>query len=216
MRTRIEWAALPEETRVGIEGRTGPIRAVRGVAGGRNSPLAVVVEVDGGRVFVKGVRGDHRTVVTQDREAGIGPCVRSVAPAVLWHLPDVGGWNVLGFEYVDGRHADYSSGSADLPAVVDVMVRAGEIRVPATAPVRDARQAFRSYVDDVAAIWRTMTMSSTVTGRSGLRTRSRRKSTTFPCEAPNPPTTGWSSNASRNGLLGFTWAFGVVLVWGMR
>jgi len=152
MDARIEWAVLPEETRAGIEGRTGPIRAVRAVSGGRNSPLAVVVDVDAGRVFVKGIRNDHRTVVTQEREVGLGPYVRPVAPAVLWQLPDVAGWNVLGFEYVDGRHADYAPGSPDLPAVVDVMTRVGEIRIPDTAPVRDARRSFGSYMDGSAAL----------------------------------------------------------------
>jgi hypothetical protein len=148
MHTRIEWDTLPEETRAAIEDRTGPIRTVRTVSGGRNSPLAVVVHAEVGRVFVKGIRGDHRMVITQHREAELGPHVRPVAPAVLWHLPDAGGWNVLGFEYVEGRHADYAPGSPDLPVVVDVMTRVGEIRAPETTLVRDARRSFASYVDN--------------------------------------------------------------------
>ncbi|WP_291413833.1 aminoglycoside phosphotransferase [Actinophytocola sp.] len=122
------------------------------MSGGRNSPLAAVVDAEAGRVFVKGIRGDHRTVITQDREAELGPHVRPVAPAVLWHLPDAGGWNVLGFEYVEGRHADYAPGSPDLPAVVDVMARIGQIHCPDTAPVRDARRSFASYVDGPAEL----------------------------------------------------------------
>jgi hypothetical protein len=147
MHTRIEWATLPEKTRASIENRTGPIRTVRTVSGGRNSPLAAVVDAEAGRVFVKGIRGDHRTVITQNREAELGPHVRPVAPAVLWHLPDAGGWNVLGFEYVEGRHADYTPGSPDLPIVVDVMKRVSELPVPDTASVRDVRRSFASYVD---------------------------------------------------------------------
>jgi hypothetical protein len=49
-----------------------------------------------------------------------GKQVLQVAPRLLWHV-DADGWNVLSFEHVAGRHADYSPGSPDLPKVIDAM-----------------------------------------------------------------------------------------------
>jgi hypothetical protein len=148
MRHRITWDELPEATRAAIIGRTGPVHAARTVSGGRNSPLAAVLDTATGPVFVKGLPVGHRSAATQAREAATAPHVAEVAPALLWHLPDAAGWNVLGFEYVEGRHADYPPGSPDLAAVVELLARVGEIDYPDDAPARDARRAFASYVDD--------------------------------------------------------------------
>jgi hypothetical protein len=40
-------------------------------------------------------------------EAKINPWVLQVTPRLLWHL-QANGWDVLGFEHVEGRHADYA------------------------------------------------------------------------------------------------------------
>lgn len=94
----------------------------------------------------------HRppSVVAQRREATINLHVRTVAPALRWHL-DVAGWKVLGFEYIEGRHPDYSPGSADLPIVVDVLQALGAIPCP-EVPVKDAGQRWASYLDRPAAV----------------------------------------------------------------
>jgi len=53
-----------------------------------------------------------------DREAMINPHVLSFAPRLRWQAEGAG-WNVLAFTYIPGaRHADYSPGSADVPAVI--------------------------------------------------------------------------------------------------
>jgi hypothetical protein len=64
-------------------------------------------------VFAKGLPSAHRRVITQAREATVAPLVRDIFPALLWHFDEVG-WNVMGYEYAPGRHADYSPGSPDL------------------------------------------------------------------------------------------------------
>jgi len=145
-RQRVGWDELPLPLREAVAARTGPVRFARTVSGGFNSTLAVVLDTPGGRVFVKGLRGDHRGVVTQGREALINAAVRPVAPALLWHLPDVAGWNVLGFEYVEGRHADYRPGSPDVTAVVAVLDALAGVPCPDVPGVKDASR-WRCYAD---------------------------------------------------------------------
>jgi len=72
-----------------------------------------------------------------------------VTPALRWHL-DVAGWNVLGFEHIEGRHPEYRPGSVDLPIVVEVMQALGAIPCP-DVPVKDAGQRWASYLDRPAA-----------------------------------------------------------------
>jgi len=120
-------------------------------SGGRNSPVAAVLDTADGAVFVKGIPVDQRGAATQAREAAMAPHVTKVAPTLLRHLPDAAGWNVLGFEYVEGRHADYAPGSPDLAAVVELLERVGGIDCPDDAPTRDTRRTFASYMDDPEA-----------------------------------------------------------------
>ena len=49
-----------------------------------------------------------------------GLSARDIFPALLSHF-DEAGWNVLGYHYVPGRHADYSAGSPDLARLVRLM-----------------------------------------------------------------------------------------------
>ncbi len=79
-----------------------------------------MLHTSAGRVFVTGIRIDRPSVVAQQREVTINPHVRTLTPAVRWHLDDVAGWNVLGVEHIEGRHPDYGPGSADLHIVVGV------------------------------------------------------------------------------------------------
>jgi hypothetical protein len=118
------------------------------MAAGQNSPLAAVIDTANGRVFVKGLPSAHRKVMTQDREAAVAPLVTAVSPALLWHF-DEAGWNVLGYQYAPGRHADYSPGSSDLVQLVQLMTTLGSIEVPADpGPFKRAEDRWKSYVDD--------------------------------------------------------------------
>jgi hypothetical protein len=56
-------------------------------------------------------------------------------------------WDVLGFELVDGRHADYRPGSPDLPQVTAAMAALGTIQCP-DLPVKRAEHRWRTYVAD--------------------------------------------------------------------
>ena len=59
-----------------------------------------------GTVFVKGLRQDYPRVWTQQRKADINPFTHGLAPALHWQIRK-GGWDLLGFEDLGGRHADY-------------------------------------------------------------------------------------------------------------
>jgi hypothetical protein len=109
MEQRIAWDDLPGLLKHAIEVRTGPITGVRIASAGQNSPLAAIIDARNGTVFAKGLPSAHRRVITQAREAAVAPLVRDISPALLWHF-DEAGWNVLGYEYAPGRHADYSPG----------------------------------------------------------------------------------------------------------
>jgi hypothetical protein len=132
---RVAWADLPEPLKQAIEARTGPIESVRVASAGQNSPLAAIIDADGGKVFVKGLPSAHRRVITQAREAAVAPLVRDISPALLW-LFDEAGRNVLGYEYAPGRHADYSPGSPDLDRLVQLMSALSAIKVPDDPPGR--------------------------------------------------------------------------------
>jgi len=92
------------------------------------------------------LRTNHPGVVRQHREAMINPHVLSLAPRLRWQAEDAG-WNLLAFDYLPAaRHADYTPGSADLPAVVDVLNRLQQIPCP-DLPVKRAEQRWAAYLD---------------------------------------------------------------------
>jgi hypothetical protein len=142
--TRLD--TIPGEVRDAISEQVGPILHLDTVTGGWNSEIAARVRTSNGTVFVKGLRTDHRRVWTQRREAEIGPYVQSVAPRVLWHLENAD-WSLVAFEHLDGRHADYTPTSADIPLIVDALERLAAIPCP-DLPLRVAEQRWSAYIDD--------------------------------------------------------------------
>ena len=99
-------------------------------------------------MFAKGLPSAHRRVITQAREAAVAPLVREISPALLWHF-DEAGWNVLGYQYAPGRHADYSPGSPDLDRLVQLMDALSAIKVPDDpGPFKRAEDRWKPYLDD--------------------------------------------------------------------
>lgn len=68
-------------------------------------------------MFIKGVSADHPQIRTQQREADINLHLSATCPRLPWRVR-VSGWDLLGFELLAGRTADFAPGSADLPKVV--------------------------------------------------------------------------------------------------
>lgn len=100
--------------------------------------LIAVAEGERGRFFIKAMKnrpGGRRDQMVRERV--INPYVRNLAPALLWSAED-GDWIVLGFEYVEGQGADFLPESPDLPRVVDLVNRIGEVTVP--DPARQWRE----------------------------------------------------------------------------
>ncbi|CCB72105.1 conserved protein of unknown function (plasmid) [Streptantibioticus cattleyicolor NRRL 8057 = DSM 46488] len=110
---------------------------------GYNSQIAARISTADGSFFIKGLRADHGRVWTQHREAEVNPYLRGIAPALLWQVEDAG-WVLLGFEALDGHHADYSAGSPDLPKVADLLCRLGEVPCP-PIELRHAEQRLAAY-----------------------------------------------------------------------
>lgn len=149
---RIDWQQLPARVHNAVEALLGTVKAARTVGDGQNSAIATILDVDEGRVFLKGLRTDMRAVVTQQHEAAINPHVRAVAPELLWRI-EIAGWDLLCFEHVDGRRADYTPGSADLPRLVATMRRLAELPCPTLPPVyfRRAERRWAEEIEDPAA-----------------------------------------------------------------
>lgn len=69
-------------------------------------------------------------------------------PRLLWRVTG-GGWDLLGFERLAGRSADYSPASADIPLVVEAMTALGRVACP-DVKLKDAGQRWGVYLDDPA------------------------------------------------------------------
>jgi len=132
-----------EDSRELIEKETGPYRVVKHVSEGRNSEVSVIVSTDDDITFIKGRKADHPRAWTQERERVINPAVRHVSPCLKWSARN-DTWDLNGFEYIPGRHADYSPGSADIPKVVSTLRRLQEIPCP-DAELKQADQRWASY-----------------------------------------------------------------------
>ncbi|MFJ9247897.1 aminoglycoside phosphotransferase [Streptomyces sp. NPDC101776] len=141
--TRITFEDLPLAALSAVEKLTGPVLKSETVSQGFNSELAARVFTDSGSCFVKGLRTDHRWISTQRREAEVNPFLHGIAPGLLWQIEEAG-WVLLGFENLQGRHADYTAGSPDLPRVADLLRRLGEVTCP-EIQLRQAEQRLAVY-----------------------------------------------------------------------
>ncbi|MFF3208627.1 aminoglycoside phosphotransferase [Streptomyces sp. NPDC002962] len=144
-------AELPTDVLKMIESVTGPVHDVDMASAGHNSEIAARLHLASGTVFVKGLSQDHPRVWTQQREAAINPHTRGLAPALLWQIKE-GGWDLLGFEDLGGRHADYSPGSPDLELVLQAMWTLATATPPATVELKTMPQRMNTYVTDPAQL----------------------------------------------------------------
>ncbi|WP_131745268.1 aminoglycoside phosphotransferase [Frankia sp. Cppng1_Ct_nod] len=147
--TKIEWDDVDDDVRKAVEIHSGVILKAETAQDGFNSQIAAVVQTTTGKVFVKGLGTDHPRVWTQHVEAAVNPYVREVAPGLLWHA-ETARWNLLGFEYVHGRRADYSPDSEDLVKISESLRRLQKMPCP-DLPLKRAEQRWSAYVDDPSA-----------------------------------------------------------------
>ncbi|MFJ2868460.1 phosphotransferase family protein [Kitasatospora sp. NPDC087314] len=145
---RGSWDDLPATVVAAIESNAGPVERVQPARDGYSSHVAATVWSGQDRVFVKGLRTDHPAALAQGCEVAVNPFVVPLGPKVLWRV-EADGWDVLGFEYLEGRRAEYHAGSTDLPLVVDAMAELGAV-AGQDAPVPRAEQRWAPYLDDPA------------------------------------------------------------------
>jgi hypothetical protein len=142
--SRIPFEQLPAEVRQAVADKTGAVRDSATARGGVNSGVACVLHTDSGRVFVKGIPTGHPQVGAQRREAWVAPHLPASCPRLYWHL-ETGGWSLLGYEVVDGRHADYAPGSPDLPLVEAALAELQGINAPTDVEIKQAVDRWAQY-----------------------------------------------------------------------
>ncbi|WP_157430456.1 aminoglycoside phosphotransferase [Actinomadura macra] len=124
-----------------IEMHTGPVITARQVGEGFNSEIAVVIN---DTTFVKGLRSDHPRVWTQERERRINPHVAKVSASLRW-TETTGGWDLNGFDLIEGRTAFYGPSSPDLELIVAMMTRWPS--APDGVDLKYAEQRWSGYSD---------------------------------------------------------------------
>jgi hypothetical protein len=124
--TRPGWDDLPAPARAAIEYRCGKVIHAQVASGGRNADFSATLHLADGRVFCKGTAdANGPRGRAQRHEAYLNSWLPSVAPRLLW-VSEVNEWSLLGFEHVDGRHADLSPGSPDLAPVAEAVAAIGD------------------------------------------------------------------------------------------
>src|SRR5439155_1056412 len=109
---------------------TGKVSEVCHTERGNDAHVTAVVDCAAGSFFVKAVRnvgGGRLESILLERL--INPYVAGLSPAVRWYV-DSGDWYVLGYQAAEGRHADLTPGSADLPELVRTLDRLSEVPCP--------------------------------------------------------------------------------------
>lgn len=106
---------------------TGDVLGTQRAWPGAFSDFTGIVECEEGPFFLKAMRnqpGGRRDSIV--REKIINPFIRSVAPELLWAAEDQE-WIVLGFEVVEGRQVRLGPDSPDLPTIVNLLNRMGDL-----------------------------------------------------------------------------------------
>jgi hypothetical protein len=125
---RLQWEDLPDRVQAAVQAESGPVVKAETVTDGIMPGLAACLHTEDGAVFLKAVRGDSPALGLYLRELGANRALPAdaAAPRLLWG-GETSGWVVMLFGYIDGRDADLSPGSPDLPGVLDTLVRLGDI-----------------------------------------------------------------------------------------
>ncbi|WP_143082142.1 aminoglycoside phosphotransferase [Nonomuraea wenchangensis] len=129
-----------------MEKYAGRVMRAETVSDGMNSAVAMILETAFDKFFVKGLKRSYPRRWTQDMEWMIGPYVSGISPRIQWRTTEDEEWDLIGFEYIPGRHASYEPGSEDLEKLLDTMRRLGRLICP-NLPLKTAESRWKTYVD---------------------------------------------------------------------
>ncbi len=146
MEPHVAWGDLPTGVRQAVQTRIGEVISAETVTEGITCRAALILTTSRHQLFVKGVPADDfSSLGAQLAEVAINNAVQRVSPAVHWEtIADK--WHLIAFEYVDGRHADLSPGSADLRTVAHLLKRAQTCRVPEGHRVPPLTARYRPFL----------------------------------------------------------------------
>lgn len=132
---KLAWEALPAGRVAAIEDHTGPVIKAEAITTGLMPGLAAVVHAGRGRYFVKAAPHDSPAAGLYAREMAVGSALPAMAPAPrLLFASDAGGWLMMVFACLEGRDADLSPGSPDLPGAASALTAIGSLPAWETAP----------------------------------------------------------------------------------
>lgn len=113
------WEQLPSTVRGRIQRQFGAVVAVELPFAGINSQFAATLHTRDQKLFCKGARTDHPNARMHYNEARVSRYLPdSIAPPLISEV-EIDGWLLLVFRHVDGRHANFSPNSPDLPRIVE-------------------------------------------------------------------------------------------------
>ncbi|MEU3169392.1 phosphotransferase [Streptosporangium sp. NPDC006930] len=127
-----QWDDLPANVRVTVEEQVGQVLKAEPVTKGLMPGLATRLHTENSEtVFLKAVptASPAATLYERERRAGAVLPPALPTPSLRWS-GEVDGWIVLLHEYVDGRDADLSPGSPDVPLVLDTLTVLNEALTP--------------------------------------------------------------------------------------
>ncbi|WP_449061228.1 phosphotransferase family protein [Planomonospora algeriensis] len=132
---RLQWDDLPSVVRDAVQTECGPVLKAESATDGLMPGAALHLRIEGGsRVFLKALPADGPAVRLYERERWAGEVLPAAVPAprMRWSS-DIGGWITMLFEHIDGRAADLSPASPDVPAVLDTVARLERLLTPSPA-----------------------------------------------------------------------------------
>ncbi|MFI0982604.1 phosphotransferase family protein [Streptomyces sp. NPDC021093] len=145
---RVPWHDLPAAARHAAERHTGQVDKAETADHGVMSRLACTVHARSGRVFIKGTLLDDPSAWVYRHEAQVAGHA-PLAPRVLWEV-EAGGWLLVGYEYVDGRHPDLAPGSADLGPLVRTLTAMSEASWPESIRKKPLRSRWADFLPEGA------------------------------------------------------------------
>ncbi|MCT9090618.1 aminoglycoside phosphotransferase [Streptomyces sp. ASQP_92] len=125
---RTPWQELPPAARRAVEAHTGAVEGAESADKGVMSRLACTLCTASGLVFIKGTRADDASAWMYRTEAKV-TAYAPIGPRLLWEA-EGGGWLLVGYEHVPGRHPDLAPGSADLVPLVGALTAMSTISWP--------------------------------------------------------------------------------------